>query len=168
MPWIDRKNPCRCSEACFYCDRPLAPTRHDHDHFPIPNRHGGTELVAACHECHTCKDLTEFGVHHINGELVVDEHIFKSIMAGMADLPPAVDAETGESVPFVMFVLQELLADLHETGQVESYGLADSVETYAGFVRSQVRKCTTPEARIWLARAFCLYLDVVDDVLAGR
>lgn len=40
---------------CFYCEAPLSP-RHEHDHFPIPVRIGGTETVATCLNCHDLKD----------------------------------------------------------------------------------------------------------------
>jgi hypothetical protein len=86
MPWVNRKDPCRCSEACFCCDRPLSPTRHDHDHFPIPARHGGTDTVAACHECHTRKDLAEFELHRIDGKFEVDWPVVMAAMAGFKDL----------------------------------------------------------------------------------
>lgn len=46
---------CACS-TCFYCLRPLDALRHEHDHFPIPARHGGTDTVPACTECHDLKD----------------------------------------------------------------------------------------------------------------
>lgn len=46
---------CHRGEACFYCDAPLSP-RHEHDHMPVPQRHGGTEAVATCINCHDLKD----------------------------------------------------------------------------------------------------------------
>jgi hypothetical protein len=45
-------------EVCFYCDMPLS-TACERDHFPIPQRHGGTETVPACINCHNLKDRTE-------------------------------------------------------------------------------------------------------------
>lgn len=47
----------RCCELekCFYCDMPLAPG-HDHDHFPVPFRFGGTDMVPCCKNCHMLKD----------------------------------------------------------------------------------------------------------------
>lgn len=44
---------CNCTN-CFYCDKQLGP--HQHDHFPIPERAGGTERVPACIVCHDLKD----------------------------------------------------------------------------------------------------------------
>lgn len=41
--------------SCFYCEANLAP-RHEHDHFPIPGRHGGDITVPACVNCHDLKD----------------------------------------------------------------------------------------------------------------
>lgn len=40
--------------TCFYCDSPV--TRHEHDHAPIPQRHGGAVTVVACIMCHSLKD----------------------------------------------------------------------------------------------------------------
>ena len=48
----------RCEEeTCFYCGTLLS-RRHEHDHFPVPKRAGGTETVAACVNCHDLKDRT--------------------------------------------------------------------------------------------------------------
>jgi len=46
---------CVGCETCFYCERLLSP-RHEHDHFPIPQRAGGIETVPACVDCHDLKD----------------------------------------------------------------------------------------------------------------
>ena len=35
----------------------LAP-QHEHDHYPVPKRHGGTETVPTCLNCHALKDRT--------------------------------------------------------------------------------------------------------------
>lgn len=45
---------CR-TDRCFYCDGLLS-RRHEHDHFPVPKRHGGTNVVCACINCHDLKD----------------------------------------------------------------------------------------------------------------
>ena len=42
---------------CFYCEVDLA-NRHEHDHFPIPGRHGGEVTVPSCINCHDLKDRT--------------------------------------------------------------------------------------------------------------
>lgn len=49
--------PCtRChDETCFFCENYLS-SRHEHDHYPIPARAGGTETVAVCVNCHDLKD----------------------------------------------------------------------------------------------------------------
>jgi hypothetical protein len=41
--------------SCFYCEADLI-ARHEHDHFPIPGRHGGEVTVSACMNCHDLKD----------------------------------------------------------------------------------------------------------------
>ena len=49
---------CGC-QNCFYCGAHLS-SRHEHDHFPIPKRHGGTETVSSCLNCHDLKDRLPF------------------------------------------------------------------------------------------------------------
>lgn len=46
---------------CYYCDHELI-DRSDYelDHFPVPQRHGGTLTVYACQACHELKDRTLF------------------------------------------------------------------------------------------------------------
>lgn len=46
--------------SCYYCRMPLAP-KHEHDHFPMPKRHGGEETVPICLNCHTLKDRQPIG-----------------------------------------------------------------------------------------------------------
>lgn len=41
---------------CYYCDMPLTNSNIEYDHFPIPARHGGENIVPACKNCHTLKD----------------------------------------------------------------------------------------------------------------
>ena len=40
---------------CYYCDAPLN-RRVEYDHFPIPIRHGGKDVVPVCITCHDLKD----------------------------------------------------------------------------------------------------------------
>ena len=44
-----------CDPKCFYCENVLSP-RHEHDHFPIPRRHGGELVFCTCINCHDLKD----------------------------------------------------------------------------------------------------------------
>lgn len=46
--------PDTCPE-CFYCRMPLGGF-HEHDHAPIPQRNGGTDVVPTCVNCHNLKD----------------------------------------------------------------------------------------------------------------
>jgi hypothetical protein len=43
-------------ETCHFCDALLASDNIEYDHFPVPRRAGGTEVVAACITCHDMKD----------------------------------------------------------------------------------------------------------------
>lgn len=49
---------CDCGEPCFYCKAPVLRGQHEHDHMPVPYRHGGRETVPACRRCHSLKDRT--------------------------------------------------------------------------------------------------------------
>ena len=47
----------RKHESCFYCDSIFAISASAvGDHFPVPKRHGGTECVPCCIQCHSLKD----------------------------------------------------------------------------------------------------------------
>lgn len=41
--------------TCAYCSMSLSP-RHEHDHMPVPQRHGGDEVIPICVNCHDLKD----------------------------------------------------------------------------------------------------------------
>jgi hypothetical protein len=41
---------------CFYCFEQQSTGSCERDHFPLPKRYGGTEVVWACKPCHTLKD----------------------------------------------------------------------------------------------------------------
>lgn len=44
----------KCKPVCWYCDG--RPTRHEHDHAPIPQDVGGRSTVTSCITCHDLKD----------------------------------------------------------------------------------------------------------------
>jgi hypothetical protein len=46
---------CTACTVCVYCGEGLE-GEHHHDHAPVPWRHGGREVVAACVRCHKLKD----------------------------------------------------------------------------------------------------------------
>lgn len=54
-----RKRECCDFDVCFYCEQPLS-SRHEHDHFPVPNSMAGPTTVAACLNCHDLKDRISF------------------------------------------------------------------------------------------------------------
>lgn len=41
--------------SCCYCDGPIDEA-HEHDHAPIPKRHGGEQVMPVCTRCHNIKD----------------------------------------------------------------------------------------------------------------
>jgi hypothetical protein len=157
---------CDCGGPCFYCDRALSRHRHDHDHFPIPWRHGGDVTVPACRECHSLKDRCGMVGFHRDG--TPDPPVLAAIWKGVEPLPPAIDASTGASVPVAMFVLWEWYCDVCDAGAVGWDGVYDAldwIETLGQHVAWSIPQCTTPEARIWLAQAFNLCLDRLDDAI---
>lgn len=68
---------CHEGEVCFYCDAVVSP-RHEHDHAPIPLRHGGAETVVACLNCHDLKD-----------RLALRNWPASLVMEGWGDMSPA-------------------------------------------------------------------------------
>lgn len=52
---------------CLYCSMPL-PKRHEHDHMPVPARHGGKITHCVCMNCHELKDRTR--IDHLDADLV--------------------------------------------------------------------------------------------------
>jgi len=51
--------------TCFYCDATLQAEgikqSYEKDHFPIPDRLGGKDLVYSCVQCHNMKDRFKVG-----------------------------------------------------------------------------------------------------------
>jgi hypothetical protein len=100
-----------------------------------------------------------------------DWPVFNAIIEGMAELAPAIDATTGSRVPFVAWMLNEYMCDVLDTGHWDWNGsdsMVAQIEQAAGFVAWSIAECTTPEARIWLARVFAGYLDMLDGALSRR
>jgi hypothetical protein len=47
---------------CFYCDAIYVTSKSSiGDHFPVPQRLGGTATVPCCRECHSLKDRISLG-----------------------------------------------------------------------------------------------------------
>lgn len=94
------------AESCLYCDMPLSP-RHEHDHFPIPFRHGGTQVFCVCVNCHDLKDRTNLGDFpalvlrdwfELWPKLTARQRILfaKLVVAGQDFVASAVNTPTGE------------------------------------------------------------------------
>ena len=49
------------NKHCFYCDANLTSDGFEKDHFPVPDRLGGTDLVDSCKTCHDMKDRFNVG-----------------------------------------------------------------------------------------------------------
>ena len=56
---------CQGGTYCIYCDMLLS-TRHEHDHFPTPKRHGGEGVFCVCINCHDLKDRVPMDHWHPN------------------------------------------------------------------------------------------------------
>lgn len=159
---------CDCGGPCFYCGRALSQHRHEHDHFPIPWRHGGEDTVATCRECHSLKDRCDLiGIRHDGN---VDEPVFAAMMKGFESLPKPVIVDYGdgsERVPGVVFLLHVLIENLSRADAEAAWGIAWEVDRVANKVAEAVPRCSTPEARIGLARIFASCLDELDGRLAS-
>ena len=49
------------TKYCFYCDAALSRNVTQKDHFPVPDRLGGKDLVDSCTTCHDMKDRFKVG-----------------------------------------------------------------------------------------------------------
>lgn len=76
---------CDC-ETCFYCDRPL--DVHQHDHYPIPKRAGGTEVVPTCLVCHDLKDRIPLHYWDRSASKAAFDELFSGKLDSMRHLPP--------------------------------------------------------------------------------
>ncbi len=122
------KSNCKCGKPCFYCGRPLHGA-HEHDHMPIPHRHGGAETVSACKDCHDLKDRLGFWCWPATA--------MDAANAGVV----------GDAQHFVMM--------LAAGAQDPDFDLSIDRDNALACVRS----CTTREARIYVAQLVCLALD---------
>jgi hypothetical protein len=77
---------CACTQ-CFYCDRPL--DVHQHDHYPIPKRAGGTATVAACVVCHDLKDRIPLRCWDVDAMHAAFDELFLEEIKSMRNLPAA-------------------------------------------------------------------------------
>ena len=81
---MSRKTTCSDTNDgdCYYCLEPIVdtPKNHQHDHFPVPYRLGGTEVVCVCEMCHKLVDT-------INLDNWPSSKIMKGMVALM-DSPP--------------------------------------------------------------------------------
>lgn len=160
---------CDCGAPCFYRDRALSQHRHEHDHFPIPWRHGGEATVPARRECHSLKDRCRpLGIRP-GGD--PDDPILDAIETGMRSLPGIYvgSLDEGDRVPGIVLWLYGGIAD---SGDLpcwdDGYELVEGVEEASEVVADQVTRCTTPEARIGLAQMFAVWLDRLDSTLQSK
>ena len=162
---------CDCGGPCFYCGRALSSGRHEHDHFPLPVRHGGSETVPACRECHTLKDRTwPLGVRETATDFEIEQPVFRAIMAGLPETGSRYCSVDGAlDMPLMLGWLWQYWHDL-DRDEPESWGdVEHGIEVLCGLVRRLVIECGTPEARIFVAQVLGGYLDKLDGALrAGR
>jgi hypothetical protein len=75
---------CGCKQ-CFYCDRQL--DVHQHDHYPVPKRAGGTNVVAACLVCHDLKDRIPLHSWDVDAMHAAFDELFLEKVNSMRHLP---------------------------------------------------------------------------------
>lgn len=125
-----------CGGPCFFCGRSLVGLRHEHDHFPIPHRHGGREVVPACIACHDLKDRSD---------------LFNWTEPQLRAVEYGVSSRT-------LFV-GAMGAGVFEDPLSEPFDLRLTRDQALRVVQG----CTTAEARVWAARLVCFMLDFDKD-----
>lgn len=123
---------CKCAGPCFYCGEPLDGA-HQHDHMPIPWRHGGRETVPACESCHSLKDRRR----------------------PSSAWPPASKRAAADGMSLSTAILGQMLLDISRDPHSEPYDLTLSRDDALRIIEG----CTTCEARIFAARLVCSVLD---------
>ncbi|MEA1798947.1 hypothetical protein [Rhodococcus qingshengii] len=129
-----RRPSVRTLPTCHYCDMPAAVC--EYDHFPLPQRHGGTETVPACINCHSLKD-------RVSGETWPQEQADRAF----AELRQHQSAAGGGVIPAILFV--------------EMWGLWDDQPHAVPQHWAEL----SPLARVLWARLLCLHLDGLEDGL---
>jgi hypothetical protein len=80
-----RTGRCAC-ERCFYCETPL--DVHQHDHYPIPRRAGGSNVVAACPVCHDLKDRVMLRYWDLEAAFTAIQELFCEVPEAARYLSP--------------------------------------------------------------------------------
>src|SRR5262249_16162987 len=80
-----RAGRCACTQ-CFYCDRPR--DVHQHDHYPVPRRAGGSSVVAACLVCLDLKDSVTLYKWDLEAAFTAIEGVFGNVPESIQRLPP--------------------------------------------------------------------------------
>ncbi|MCB9441144.1 MAG: HNH endonuclease [Mycolicibacterium sp.] len=128
------------AEECFYCGAFLS-RRHEHDHFPIPVRAGGTDVVAACVNCHDLKDRLPLRDWSPSTAVCALQELL-DVCAG--PLPLAI-ADQPEVARGWMLGLVSALPDLHTSPRWQNLS-APSRILYAK-MRFALAESSTPRAR---------------------
>jgi hypothetical protein len=88
---------CACTR-CHYCDREL--DVHQHDHYPIPKRAGGTRVVATCLVCHDLKDRIPLKFWELNAMHQAFDELLRDKIPELRHLPwPQALASLDGSLP---------------------------------------------------------------------
>ncbi len=126
------KSNCKCGKPCFYCGEKIDGP-HQHDHMPIPWRHGGRESVPACELCHSLKDRRR----------------------PLYAWPPASQLAAAAGMSSPALLLSAMFLDIVRDPSSEPYDLSIDRDQALALIQ----RCTTCEARIYAARIVCLVLD---------
>jgi hypothetical protein len=125
---------CACGGPCAYCGEAIDGW-HEHDHFPIPWRHGGRETVPACFRCHSLKDrlTTEYW-------------------------PPASIEAAVAGTNWAGGLHHKMLCNI--INEPEEFSIAATREAARDVALEIVGSCcSTAESRIMMAIGFCLAMD---------
>lgn len=110
-----------CSEQCLYCDVGLS-VRHEHDHTPVPKRHGGKTTECVCLNCHDLKDRMDLD----QWPMPAISNLFKGL---------------NECEPSVRIFLARAIALVHDYDQTatEARAEADVLRAELAVVREKFR-----------------------------
>jgi hypothetical protein len=136
----------------------------------VPYRHGGVQTVATCRECHSLKDRCR--PVGIADDWSVESSVFASVLKGLSSVPTKMHVlypDGADEVPISAFLIAEIVQEYATLEPEEAWRIAyGSIDAIADRLVAEVRECSTPEARIWLAQSFAIALDMLDERLGSR
>lgn len=137
-----RSGRCACLR-CFYCERPL--DIHQHDHYPVPKRAGGSKVVAACLLCHDLKDRVMLKDWDVEAAIISLQELF-------CDLPDSLRSLRPEEVfDYYHLSIEEKWGSLTPLARVMYAKLRSIYEDWTASGREVMRMRPPPPELYWRA-----------------